>query len=154
MAKVKGLANWCYLTALDTKFDPCWRVELHVTKEEAEKLKAVGIKPTLLDTDSDYKYSVNIKRHETRKKTGGKNQAPRVVDSSLQPFTEIIGNGSEVVVQYGPYNWEFKGKKGVSMDLQAVQVLNLVKYVASNETVDELEAGESKIETKSDDLEF
>lgn len=123
MAKIKGIAYWCFLTALDVKFEPCWRVEVHMTKEEAEKLKAVGVKPKLVDTDSEYKYSINIKRKEIRQKTGGKNSAPRVVDASLQPFTDIIGNGSEVIVQYGPYNWEYKGKKGIGLDLQAVQVL-------------------------------
>ena len=29
---------------------------------------------------------------------------------------------------YKPYEWNFKGKKGVGLDLQAVQVLDLIEY--------------------------
>jgi trans-aconitate methyltransferase len=40
----------------------------------------------------------------------------------------LIGNGSEVNVLYTTYEWEFKGRSGVSADLRAVQVTNLVPY--------------------------
>ena len=40
----------------------------------------------------------------------------------------LIGNGSEVNVLYSTYEWEFGGKSGVSADLRAIQVTNLVPY--------------------------
>jgi len=40
----------------------------------------------------------------------------------------LIGNGSEVNVLYSTYEWEFGGKSGVSADLRAIQVTNLIPY--------------------------
>ena len=37
-----------------------------------------------------------------------------------------VGNGSEVRVQYNEFAWEYAGKSGVSLDFQAMQVLDLV----------------------------
>ena len=42
----------------------------------------------------------------------------------------LIGNGSEVNVLYSTYDWEYAGKSGVSADLRAVQVTNLIPYNA------------------------
>jgi hypothetical protein len=40
----------------------------------------------------------------------------------------LIGNGSKVNVHYTTYEWEFKGRAGVSADLRAVQVVELIPY--------------------------
>jgi len=153
--KITGIANWCYINILDTKFDPCWRVELHVTKEESEKLKAIGVKPNILDTDSEYKYSVSFKRKELRK-DGSKNKQPRLVDNNLETITDNVGNGSLINVQFSVYNWEFKGKKGIGLELQAIQVLKLVPYAGSGVNEFEVVKTEESLEgsAASNDLEF
>ena len=40
----------------------------------------------------------------------------------------LVGNGSKVKVLYKPFDWKFAGKSGTSLDLQAVQVIDLVPY--------------------------
>ena len=57
------------------------------------------------------------------------NKAPEVVDAQKRNMIgTLIGNGSEVNVLYTTYEWEFKGRSGISADLRAVQVTNLVPY--------------------------
>ena len=51
------------------------------------------------------------------------------MDAEKKPLEKIVGNGSKVKVMYKPYDWNFKGKKGKGLDLQAVQVLDLVEYI-------------------------
>jgi hypothetical protein len=131
--KTTGKAFWAYTTALDTKFEPCWRVDLHVTKEESEKLKALGLKGTLLDVEDTYKYSYKFKRNEKRKKPDKNgsldNTAPSAVNADGTPFEGIIGNGSLADVQFNVYAWEFKGRKGCSADFNAIKVLKEEAYV-------------------------
>ena len=56
-----------------------------------------------------------------------------------EPLDKIVGNGSRVKVMYKPYEWNFKGKKGVGLDLQAVQVLDLIEYTPKEDF--DVEAG-------------
>jgi len=57
------------------------------------------------------------------------NKAPEVKDAQKRTMINtLIGNGSEVNVLYSTYEWEFKGRSGVSADLRAIQVTNLVPY--------------------------
>ena len=146
--KTQGIAFYAYTNQPDTKFDPCWRVNLQVTDEEATKMKEVGLN---VKRNDDGVYEYKFKRNVAKKKGAlvvGENPAPRVVDSNKEQFVGIIGNGSLVNVQWSPYNWEFKGKKGVSADLVAVQVLNLIPYgdgtvrVAAGEEFDVVESVE------------
>jgi len=54
--------------------------------------------------------------------------APRLFDKDKQEISTAVGNGSQVRVQFNEYDWEYAGKQGKGIDLQAVQVLNLVEY--------------------------
>ena len=55
---------------------------------------------------------------------------PPVVDKSLQPIldTSTIGNGSKgnVQVKFKPY--EYMGKKGISTQLLALQITDIIEY--------------------------
>ena len=70
------------------------------------------------------------KNEKTRK--GQVLQPPTVYDSrkNLWPANGgLIGNGSKVKVAFSAWGWEDKfGKKGVSLSLEAVQVIDLVPY--------------------------
>ena len=71
-----------------------------------------------------------FRKNETTKK-GKVLQAPAVYDSHKNPWPAdtLIGNGSKVKVAFSCYGWEDKfGKKGISLSLEAVQVLDLVPY--------------------------
>jgi len=71
-----------------------------------------------------------MRKNETTRK-GQKLAAPAVYDSRKNPWPAgvLIGNGSKVKVAFSCWGWEDKfGKKGISLSLEAVQVLDLVEY--------------------------
>lgn len=44
-----------------------------------------------------------------------------------------IGNGSVANVQVNSYEWDFKGKSGVSGGLQGIQLIKLIEYAGKDE---------------------
>lgn len=67
------------------------------------------------------------------------------VGSGVNASTEI-GNGTEAHVQWREREWTYEGKKGLSLDLAALAVVNLVEYVGGGvplEFGEGFEAGES-----------
>ena len=143
--KTTGTAYWAYTKQPDTKFEACWRITLLLSDSEAKKLKDVGLKVKRNDDDIfEYKF----KRNVDKRKGGeviGKNPPPRVVDAGKNIFDGIIGNGSIVNVQFMPYSWDFKGKAGMSADLQAIQIVDLVPYAGGpGSTTDEFDVVEGE----------
>jgi hypothetical protein len=75
------------------------------------------------------KIEFRFKRKEMTAK-GKFKDAPVVVDSkkNLWPQEQLIGNGSKIKVAFTPWGWEMAGAKGMSLELEQVQVLELVEY--------------------------
>lgn len=75
------------------------------------------------------KIEFRFKRKEMTAK-GHVKDAPIVVDSkkNLWPQETLIGNGSKIKVAFSPWGWEMAGAKGMSLELEQVQVLELVEY--------------------------
>lgn len=75
-------------------------------------------------------------------------QGVEVVDPSL------IGSGSTARIKFSPYEWTFKGKKGVSVSTKIVQVTDLVKYERDEDPdfAGSSEAPSSVAEDNIDDL--
>jgi len=125
MSVISGTAYWASLQSPNTKFEPSWQIE--VCNLDAEN-KAIAEKDNLTikydDVKGDY---VSIKR-KVKRKDGNNNQPPIVVDAQKRPMLDLIANGSKVNVLYEPFEWNFGGKTGVSADLRAVQVTELVPY--------------------------
>jgi len=72
-----------------------------------------------------------LSKRKVRRKDGNMNKAPEIVDAQKRTMMgTLIGNGSDVNVLYSKYDWEYAGKSGVSADLRAVQVTNLIPYNA------------------------
>jgi hypothetical protein len=166
--KVRGIANWAFVTEPDQKYHR-WSIKLDLPKSEADRLRAVGIKvkKTVVEAEdgSDVVIQrVTISRNTKNKKTGEPNIPPEVVDAQLNPFTDLIGNGSEVIVRFRPYKWEHpKYGSGVGLDLLGVQVVNLVEYKGSgsssilldDDTDDGFEAiGGNNNNNNDDELEY
>ena len=128
MAQVEGTAYWASLTRPNEKFEPMWRIDLAVDDNTATDLAKEGI--TLGETVIDGNTIKNVIKFKRKvsKANGDKNQPPSIVDGQKQPLDKIVGNGSKVVVMYKSYDWNYKGKTGKGLDLQAVQVKNLVEY--------------------------
>ena len=128
MAIIEGTAYWASLTRPNEKFEPMWRIDLAVDDSTAEDFKSQGI--SVGETVIDEQTISNIVRFKRKvsKANGDKNSQPTLVDAGKQPLDKIVGNGSKVKVMYRPYEWNFKGKKGTGLDLQAVQVMDLIEY--------------------------
>lgn len=113
-----------------------WETQLRTRDEgKAKELKELflNVKQESDDEGTYWKTNVNrnlfkanqdkIPEHEREKNT-----PPEVLDSNKQPLTKLVGNGStgNVKLFQAPYN--FKGRKGVSTVLTAVQVTDLKVY--------------------------
>jgi hypothetical protein len=129
MAQVEGTAYWASLTRPNEKFEPMWRLDLAVDDSTAKEFAKEGF--TLGETNIDGNVIKNIIKFKRKvnKNNGDKNQPPMVVDGAKKPLDKIVGNGSKVIVMYKSYDWNYKGKTGKGLDLQAVQVKDLVEYV-------------------------
>ena len=133
MAIIEGTAYWASLKRPNEKFEPMWRIDLAVDDATASTFKTNGFAAG--ETKSDDKVVSNILRFKRKvsKANGDKNQQPQLVDAEKKPIDKIVGNGSKVKVMYKSYDWNFKGKKGKGLDLQAVQVLDLVEYTPNED---------------------
>lgn len=125
--KVKGIAMWCSVQSPNTTFDPVYQTDLIVSEEAANALKNLGLKVTKTDDGWVHKFKRNQFRPD-----GSENNKPVVRDANNEPFGGLIGNGSEVIVQFSTYEWSNKFGSGMSSDLQGVQVINLVSYRAAD----------------------
>ena len=133
MAIIEGTAYWASLTRPNEKFEPMWRVDLSVSDEVAEDFRSKGISVGQTVVDEQTINNIVRFKRKVSKANGDKNQPPTLVDASKQPLDKIVGNGSKVKVMYRSYDWNFKGKKGVGLDLQAVQVSDLIEYLPRDE---------------------
>jgi len=132
---IQGKAMWCAVQAPNDKFPPpVYVVDLVVDESNAATLRAAGIEVK----DKDGVLSVKAKRKQFRK-DGTLNTKPNCVDAQKRPFEALIGNGSLVNLQVNPFDWEFAGKTGRSLDFVGIQVLELVEFSG---TSDEFEASE------------
>ena len=149
MAIIEGTAYWASLTRPNEKFEPMWRIDLAVDDKSADELKSqgIGLGETTIDERSSTKM-VRFKR-KVQKANDDKNTQPQLGDGAKSPLDKIVGNGSKVKVMYKPYEWNFKGKKGMGLDLQAVQVIDLVEYTP-REDFDAVETSSSGVDIKDD----
>jgi len=140
--KLSGMVRWCKVYEPDTKFQPQWSLDLYPPEKVIEKLEAQNY--AVKENDDGEKF-IKVKLNVTAK-SGATNEAPRVVaKDGKTPFTELIGNGSEVNVLAFDY-----GYKGVKyLGLKAVQVTTHVPY---GEDFDDLSYDEN--EFSGDEEEF
>lgn len=152
MPKITGTAMWARVFDPDTRYEPCWKIDVVLTDAEAQKLKDVGIKVKRND-DGNYQYKFK------RKVTGAKGQAnrqPIVVGPDKEPFTQLIGNGSKVCVIYKVYEWKNNFGKGVGADLDKIMVLEHVPYgdgtTQKDEDFDDAPAEKPKAKQEDEDF--
>ena len=130
MSKViSGTAYWASVITPNTKFDAdgVWTIDVG-NLDDLNKKKAQKDGLTVKNKGDEKEDFVTIKR-KVRNAKGSLNRQPNVVDANKRLITDtMIGNGSKVNVLYEPFEWNFGGKTGVSADLRAVQVTELVPY--------------------------
>jgi hypothetical protein len=131
---ISGTAYWASVITPNTKFDAdgVWTIDIG-NLDDLNKKKAQKDGLTVKNKGDEKEDFVTIKR-KVRNAKGNLNRQPNVVDANKTLITEtMIGNGSKVNVLYEPFEWNFGGKTGVSADLRAVQVTELVPYTTEED---------------------
>lgn len=144
MATVTGTAYWASVLTPNTQYEPVYTVNLVVDQDTAKKFAAKGVPIKEMEEGP----AIIIKR-KVNKAKGGTRLAPTLVDRRAIPLNAMVGNGSKVKVQYEPFDWEYAGKTGTSLDFVGMQVLELVEYNSKSKTEMEFEdegAGEEELE--------
>jgi hypothetical protein len=124
--------KWAKLHQVDRTFTPAWSINAYLTPEQIEAVKAAaaevsdGKLTVSLKHDDDGTY-ISCSRKEKRR-DGTDNKPPRLVDANKRPFTEEVGNGSICNIIAKPFKYDTAGKKGVTMILEAVQVVDWHEY--------------------------
>ena len=124
---VNGTAYWASIKTPNTTFEPMYTINLVVDQATADDFTGRGHTVKQMDEGP----ALVIKR-KVNGPNGMVRNAPRLIDQNKQDINLAVGNGSQVRVQCSEYEWEYAGKSGKSLDLQAVQVIELVEYKAED----------------------
>ena len=124
---VNGTAYWASIKTPNTTFEPMYTVNLVVDQATADDFAGRGHTVKQMDEGP----ALVIKR-KVNGPNGMVRNAPRLIDQNKQDINLAVGNGSQVRVQCSEYDWDWKGKTGKSLDLQAVQVIELIEYKAED----------------------
>lgn len=145
-----GTAVYPRLKTPDTKFDDLgiYKADVAIPMSEAEPLMAqlgdIFKKHTgkaakkaentmwLFETDDQGEETGNVIfklriKNRISKKTGELwDRRPKMFDATLKPIDENPWGGSKMIVSFDVYGWDAGGKKGVSLQPVAVQIVELV----------------------------
>ena len=124
---IDGTAYWASINTPNTTFEPVFTVNLVVSQDVADDFASKGHTVKQMDEGP----ALIIKR-KVNGPNGMVRNAPRLLDQNKQDVNLAVGNGSKVRVQCNEYEWEYAGKEGKSLDLQAVQIIDLVEYKAED----------------------
>lgn len=104
-----------------------YQMDLCVDDATVERLTTLGIE--VKNKGDDRGNFVTLKR-SAETKDGKPMSGPRVIDSEKNEIPDdiLVGNGSTVKVITNKFDWKFKGKTGVGLGLDTVQVLDLIPY--------------------------
>jgi len=111
-----------------------WSIQAVLSDEQAEAYKKTGLFPKFKrDIEHDLVLEDGLRQVKLKKSTtfgvGGQPKKPViVVDTYGNPVNDLIGNGSVCNIQCSAHTWSRDGKENTSLELQAIQVLELVEY--------------------------
>ena len=141
MAIINAVAQWVFVDK-PSEYSGKYQVDLcRLDEENIAKLAAMGIEVQYDEkrdeSDPLYKGAWVTCKKPAFTKDGEELAPPPVVDANKDPLVlppgTFIGNGSVVNAQVTPYEWNFKGKKGISANFNRLQVVTLVPYVAGED---------------------
>ena len=150
MPVVTGIAQWASLAKpndLSEKYqiDVCHLSEADVKQLEKQGVTNVHEETSRADDKEPRGYYITM-RSNAISKAGKVLAPPDVVDAKKKPLPRgvWVGNGSKVNVVYDTFDWTYKKKAGISAGLRIVQVIELVEYVAPDDSsgLDDLEEEE------------
>lgn len=122
---VTGEINWAVVQKPDA--DGTYRVEITVTPESRALATKLGL--TIYTSKDGTREFLKFKRPAISK-AGETVKPPKVLNTMLEPVTELIGNGSYGSVEFFPFDWTDKKTKrsGTSAYLVALQIKKLIPY--------------------------
>ena len=124
MSVLKGTAMWASVHTPNVKFEPAYTIDLVVDEQTYNEYASQGYPAKITDTGQ---HVLKFKRKQF-KNDGTELPKPTVVDANTQPFTQEIGNGSIVNVQFIPGESQWGKKTFKKLYLVGVQVLEHVEY--------------------------
>ena len=129
MSVISGTAYWASITVPNTTFDTDGVYTIDVCDLDEENINIASQDGLEVKNKGDERNDFITAKMKVKRKDGGMNTPPKVVDSKLNPIVDVlVGNGSKVNVSYRPFEWSFANKSGVSAGLNSIQVLNLIEY--------------------------
>ena len=154
MSVISGTAYWASITLPNTTFDVDGVYTIDICQLD-DKNKDIVVQDNLeIKNIGDERGDFITAKMKVRRKNGGVNAPPNVVDSKLNPITEtLVGNGSKVNVSYRPFDWTFGNRSGVSAGLNSVQVMDLIEY-KPNDSISEFTIEEGYTNDKDNDIPF
>jgi len=133
MAVIRGTAYWAKILGEPAPgYDPNdkeWSIDVTVDAEARKTLADLGLEDKIKNKDDERGDFISFKR-KGYKQDGERAKNIVVVDKKRQPWPEedLIGNGSEVAVQFLADEWEYGKKSGVRAAILKVMVLDHVPY--------------------------
>ena len=124
-----------------------WTTNIYPTPEDHDALMARGVNPKEDKEGNEYW----VAKRKTVNGKGEPVKPPAVVDGAKRPFTDDIGNSSVCNIVVTLFPWERKGRKGVLLYLNAVQVVNHVPFSGGGSAVDEFDVITPDDDTKAVD---
>lgn len=128
---IDGTAKWARLTEESgpNEMSQKYQLDLYPTPESLKKLEEIMAQEIIKDKgEGDGAYI-------TAKST----KLPRVYTADRQPFTGLIGNGSQVRAKVLVKEYEFKKKTGITAYLNGLVITKLEQFNGANDA--ELFAG-------------
>ena len=167
----KGKVAWAYLERPNTKFSDEGEYQLAFTmlRKEAKKFmaqidgwmddsqKESGAKkladPPYKEDGDDVLFKFKQKPFFKSKNGEKRKVTIRLIDSKLNPCNVSVGRGSEVKVSFRPVAWTVQGGAGITLYMDAVQVINLIPYNPISDMGFETEEGfEDSSDSTSEDF--
>ena len=139
---LEGIANWASITTPNTRFEHKYCIDVVLDDATAQELRSQGY--NIKDKDDGPTITVSRKVNGPN---GMVRKPPTLMDAQKQTLDCLVGNGSKVKVQARPWEITRNGQDFKGLELQAVQVIDLVRYSAGDgDEFDVIEVDEKEVD--------
>jgi hypothetical protein len=126
--KVQAEVMWAFLDK-PNELSGKYQVDLcNLSKDAVKTLEDMGVSVRKRDDQPEKGFFVTAK---------SSNYPITTIDLDGDPVTAKVGNGSKAVALLAPYEYTFKGKKGVGVGINKLVVTDLKVYEAEESDVAE-----------------
>jgi hypothetical protein len=127
--KVQAEIMWAFLDT-PNQLSGKYQVDLcNLTKSAVDALKSMGVEVRTKDAEPEKGQFITAK---------SVNYPITTVDEQGNPITVKVGNGSKGIALLKPYEYSYKGKKGVGVGINKLVVTDLKVYEAEATVTDDV----------------